>query len=1161
MEANRRGSLRSQVLMTPVKPKGPTKPTQQAIKDDFKALIDHFAEYKPNLISTPFEGTCLKTSNNEKNFIFASADGRIANCDKEKKQLILHHQIDESWHIKSIELTKSSEFLFVGTNSGAIYKFRFDTFEPKDIFERHKKDVIGLYLSENEEKLYSAGGRQVLKWNANDSSKCEELYTHSSQILSFCLSSDFVHLASGDSSGVFKIFNLFENQEKYVSPPLGFQITSMKISQKNEFLVLGTDSHGIQVLNFGDWSLAREFKDPCRVNCVEISSTENFLVSGNDKGVIKLWSLEEWQDEISIQSHNDAVQSIIISSDSKSLYSIGKDKKIIISKVSEFENNFNIKSDSTFIDFIRNFKNDALYGLSREGHITEIRHKTQERIAKLEKPIMNWEIISNGIEIGVIFHPNESKIVETAVVPLSRPRKINYFKYETESKATAAAFSHEGEYLLIGQAFKLSVINIKTGKSHTFRSHTGEVSYLISDKDYVFSGDDVGIIKYFKIHEKFEELGQLVDETHHKVTLIRPLLEERLLFSASSEGSVIIWSIERLVSINKVNLNTIVKEIYFTKNKSHFFICSGFNITIWNVEDLSREALISLPDKIESFMFTCDESYILFAFEDYIKVMENPLTTDNLSIYGDHGHMEKFIKYIVKIINGEFPKHDESMDDWLIEPFHINTLHLYAFFDMPKHLEKSIIKGGSFFNSREGYSPMIISLEKKSYDCIDSIYESLKARSVYDKMSLYRLSSALPGLNRFSYSKLQDLYMIVFNDAFAFEMPKFIENSEVLPKVVKSNRYFIPHWKFAPAPKFKYDEVAVEFKQSFVKINTKIGSSQSLEFMKSLVECQNPSIYTTPLIQIILKDKWRTISLILGAELVLYTVYLLILCYLTQVDEVLFNYELVVALGINFVLFFYEVMQMITSGSLYFTSFWNFIDLSRFICFTTYCVLLYFGYYPTWQAHFFITSVLLSLVRGLSYFRIISSVRWVIKLLFDVVSELWALTFVVLYTGAASFEFYKFLEKENIQAYLPLSEEDFRVQYTTVVFIILINPLIILNLYLAIIGEKLEKSENEKVILDGQELAEMIYEAEILFVCNRKYKKPKFLHVLQEEAPEIQAQRTSSQRIKKMAESVKEIAKSYSKSNKDVNSLISHIKEQTEKFKANADKVINILRP
>ncbi len=102
---------------------------------------------------------------------------------------------------------------------------------------------------------------------------------------------------------------------------------------------------------------------------------------------------------------------------------------------------------------------------------------------------------------------------------------------------------------------------------------------------------------------------------------------------------------------------------------------------------------------------------------------------------------------------------------------------------------------------------------------------------------------------------------------------------------------------------------------------------------------------------------------------------------------------------------------------------------------------------------------------------------------------------------------------------------------------------------MAIIGEKLEKSENEKVILDGQELAAMIYEAEILFFCNRKYKKAKFLHVLQEEAPAIQAQKTSSQRIKKMAENVVGVEKLSKKTGSDLRALIKFINQETEEIK------------
>lgn len=1152
MEGNRRASLRSYKLLNPERVKPPPKPFSVAIKDDFKSLRDLLSDYKQSYISTPFEGSCLKLINNGKNVVFTSNDGRIANCDLQKKQLILHHQIDPNISIESLAITKDSQFIYIGVNDGLIYKLRFDTFEPKGTFERHEGKIVGLYLNVSENELYSAGDLKVVKWpNTNDSSKCKELYTHNAPILSFDLSLDCVHVASGDASGVFKVFSLSDNQEKYSSDPISSEILSLKISHKNTFLILGTSSKGIQVYNFGDWSLAREFNDVYSVSSVTINPEETMLISGNSDGVAKIWNLEKWQDEISIQAHSGDIKTVIITEDNKKIFTIGSDKRIVVSKVSGFGNHFNLKTECKFMSFRPNVKTDSIYALSTEGHLIEIKETMQERIAKFEKPVLNWSIISNGIEIAAVFEPLDSKHIEVAIVPLSKPRTIRYYKYKTESRATSACFAWEGEVLIIGQSFKLSVLNIKEGsnaiKNHTFRTHTGQVSYITTEKNQIFAGDDTGIIKFYTFGLKYEEQGQMVDDTHSKVTLIKPMIEQRLIFSGNEDGEVIIWSIEKLVHINKVSMNAQIKEIYFTRDKANFFISSGENLTLWNMEDLSREAIFTMSEEISAFMLTCDESHMIYAFESSIKVMENPLVTEKLSIFGNHEKVEKFVKYLVKIVNNEFPKHDAEMDDWLIEPYHINTLHLYSYFDMAKHLAESITAGASFFNSRSGYSPMIISLEKKSYDCIDSIYESLKARSSFDKMSLFRLSSALPGLNKFGYSKLQDLYSVAFNHCFAFDMPKFVEDSVSLPVVVKSKRYFIPHWRFADKGKFLNDEVAVEFKQSFVQVNTRVGALQSLEFMKSLVECSNPEIYTTELVQVILQDKWKKLSWILTAEMVLYMTYMMIVCYIVQFDRDLqqVSVQLWVAFGINALLFVYEMMQMIASGILYFTSFWNYVDMLRFLCFTSYSILIYLNEVQTANKYLLISTVILSLLRGVSYFRLISSVRWVIKLLFDVISELWALTFVVIYTGAASFEFYKFLEKENLNEILPLSQEHFRIQYTTVIFIVLINPLIILNLYLAIIGEKLEKSENEKVILDGQELAEMIYEAEILFFCNRKYKKPKFIHVLQEEAPNMMAQKTSSQRIKKMAENVVSVEKNCEKSNRDIQALIEFVKGET----------------
>lgn len=87
-------------------------------------------------------------------------------------------------------------------------------------------------------------------------------------------------------------------------------------------------------------------------------------------------------------------------------------------------------------------------------------------------------------------------------------------------------------------------------------------------------------------------------------------------------------------------------------------------------------------------------------------------------------------------------------------------------------------------------------------------------------------------------------------------------------------------------------------------------------------------------------------------------------------------------------------------------------------------------------------------------------------------------------------------------------------------FVLILNPIIILNLFITIVGDAFDKNQNEKTVKDRQELAEMVFEGELLFFWNRKVVNPKFLHVVREEHVEIQASNTPGQRIKKISEAI-----------------------------------------
>lgn len=1137
-----------------------------SIKEDFKDLIGYFSQYKPSYISTPFRGNCMKMTHDGLNFIFASKEGRIASCIIDKKQLMLDNKVSQN-SVKSLAISKN-DFVYIGTKDHKIHKLSLLTLIEDNVLQGHEGPVTSLHISSNDSKLYSSSDDgKVMIWDLrNDQGK--ELYMHDDKVKCLDLSCDNVHIVSGSSDGGLIVYDLINKKIAFDFDKIEDTIIScVKISSKNSYLIAGDSRPRIRVWQFGVWNLKHEFGGHTQVvKCLDISEDESFFVSGGKDSMIKVWDLIKWKDETTLHGHSRSVKSIIIDNELQVLHTLSQDCKIMTSRIPKFENHINVATDTILLKIMINPKDRIVYAFNHYGDILYKRKEKFEEFVNYGKDILSWNFINSGLQLALVEKPSSSMKLEVTLVDNYHDKSKRVLSFKTDSEATSALASDNGEFLIIGMQFKVAVYSMATQqKLKVFTTHATAVRALALHEEHLFAGDEGGIIKYYILKDGFFEKGQLIDDTHNAVDLIRLLIPERLVFSAASDGTILIWSFEKLQCINKIFMNNKITEIYFTKDNQNFFVNFCSMISIFNIESLSKVGTITLENANEAIGFSFDEKDIYLSFGHYYKVLENPLKTTNINIYGNHSEMQKYLDYIIKIINEEVPRHMDSMDDWLIEPYHINTLHLYSFFNLHNHLEKSIQENASFFSSKNGYSPMIISIEKGFAKCIDSIYDALKERSSFDKMALYGLSSALPALNRSSYGRLHELYNLSYGSSFALTMPKFLEDSEVLPKIVKSKRYFKPPERFVEEYKYKYEEVAIEFMQSFVKINTRLGASDSLEFMKSLIECKNDEVYCSNLIKIILEDKWRTIRWLLVVETLLYLVYLFMVCKFALYGGN--RTYLIIPFVINIVLFLYEILQMIASKGMYFTSFWNYIDMLRFLMFTLYCIFVKFGVKDesgVWiiQERLLIATTIFSLIRGISYFRIFQTTRWIIKLIFDVMNELWALIFIIAYTIICSSVLYQGLVKDVdfVIAFKIDNLDTFKAEWLSVLFILVINPIIVLNLYIAIVGDTFEKSQNEQTILDGQELAEMIYEGEILLICNRRYKKAKFLHVLREEHLEIKAQNTSGQRIIRIADGAAGIEKSCSRSLSDINDLKGFMEIKTAEIEETTNEILQQLR-
>ena len=1108
------------IAKTPEGTESSTSPSPSAasMKSEFSEIISHFSEYRPSFISTPFKGTSLQITRDSQNFVFGSREGRLAVCDIQHKQLTQDKNLEEG-SIWTIDITADNSSVYSGGVGGKIKKFSLSNLAHENTYEGHTDEVNCVMLSKDDKYLFSCSDdKTVRKWDLQSGTN-QVLYTHEDGIvLNLDLSQDNVHVASCSRGGSIVVFNNVEN-EKSFETRFESAMWCIKISSKNSYLIAGDDTPLIYVWSFGNWNLLRTLSGHIsRVRCLEIASNEKFFVSGGIDSLVKVWDLESWRDEVTIYGHTDWVKGIIISKDHSQIHTMSDDCRIMTSKVPDLANHINLPSKYPLQRLLLNKREKLLYGASGNKLLMNTPSKGFDLLYEFARDIVAWSITFTGTRLAVFLAQERSTETEVVLVDLFGHRSHKSVVLKTSSIVCSALASENGTFLITGEAFRVTVWGITGEMKHIFRSHAADVTALTLQGDHLFAGDRNGIIRYYYLDEQFSEIAQFAEENQTEITMIRLRGDQKVFFSATSSCRIHVWSIETQSIITEIATPSLVQQIYFTEDNLRCFISHSNTLEIWNLENFSKCSSITFALPSLDIAFSADERDMYVSFNEHFKKIENPLKASHLSVYGTHADTHHFVDYVTRIISGEVPKYNAGMNNWLIEPYHINVLHLYAYFNLHKSLRKAIRDGASFFPSKSGHTPLSISIDKKLSECVDIIFEGIRGKSDTNPLAFYYFSDSFAALNRSSYPKLQILYDLVFRRSFSSNLPKFCEDTVELPIVKQSTELFLTKERFTDPENFKSETVAIEFVQSYVKFSTEIGSDSSLDFLKSLIECKNLEVYSSGLVKVILDQKWKVIRWVFIAETLMYLVYLIMICeYAVMEDSDRNNYLLIAPFVINVVLFLNEIVQMVASTAIYFKSFWNYIDMSRFLMFSLFCALEVSDQHEFRQETFLLIAVVLSLIRGLSYFRIHTTTRWVVNLIFDVFYQLWALIIVATYSILALGVLYRsFVEDTEWFD----DTQNAKLQWLLFFFVLVINPIIMLNLFIAIIGDAFEKSQDEKTVKCGQELADMIYEGELLFFWNRKKSVPKFIHTVREEHIEIQAQNTAGQRIKKISENM-----------------------------------------
>lgn len=1106
----------------------------KSAKEDFARLSGYLSYFSPAYTRTPFEASTMQITKDKQNFVVGETNGCAALCSRFGKEVLQEKKV-AGCTIEALCMSDSGEEFYIGGGNGEIIVVGLKDFEVVERFFAGKARITQIKLLDAENILVANEHNVVMKWNVK-SKHSSVAHSHENNVTSLDVSEEYI--VSGSTTGAVIVTN--KNFDLVFTVKQECRVSCIKVSK--DYLVVSF-FNDIHVFTVGTWEKKFELRSH-QDGIISMDICNNVLVTGSTDSSLKVWRLDQWSDETTLYGHTSAVTSIII--EDNIIHSLGKGLKIRASHIPPVQAIANYKAEIEIQDIIHNCKNNITYGINSEHEIFEIVSK--RKLKTCNNLHIGWSFTNFNTILAVFYRKSEdSTATEVCLINLDDKASCQCFELRTSSVPTICIATDGTKFLITGEMFRITIWKSADGtQEYIFRSHNADITAMATVGEHLFAGDAAGCIKQYNL-ETFTETATFNEIDQVSVRTLKISKDFKLLFSANGPDAISIWSIQKKSSVYRLTTQSPVKQIHFSEDREHFFLNFGKSLEIWSAKSFANYFTMTFRDENSNLVPGSLENSLICTFPGYTKVFESPLKAEQIKVYGNTEKSHKFIEYVTEIVSGRIPKYDVEMNNFQIQPFHINILHIYSYFNLSNHLGKAVASNAAFYPSATGYTPLSICMERFYSDCIDSLLHNMLPRLQQNPMHFYYIGGSMSKLNIYSPDCLNQLYELGFRKSLDNTMPGFCFENVSLPVLKESAKVFLPAENFMPLAQFQSQEKAIEFTQSYFKVSSITGSQTSIDFIQSLVECKNLEIFTTMFVKTYIGDKWGKLKWVHFLDAFLYFVYLVALCFGSYSHKM--HWVLIIPFCINQILMIYEIFQMVSARSIYFKSFLNYLDMFRTVLFNLYCAVEFFDLHETTQEPILLVTILLSLVRGFGYFRVFSTTRWVVYLIVEVFYQLWAFIIVTIYTIVSLGIIYK----SSINSEDLIEANAFKLEWLLLFFIIIINPLIILNLFISIVGNALEKVKDERVVKEQQELAEMIFEAEILIFWRRSQQKQKFLHLCVEEQANSTALNSVSEKIRTTAEKADDLVRQFEKNSSEIAILKQVLTDQLEALNIRTD--------
>lgn len=651
-------------------------------------------------------------------------------------------------------------------------------------------------------------------------------------------------------------------------------------------------------------------------------------------------------------------------------------------------------------------------------------------------------------------------------------------------------------------------------EDYIFQGHEDNVTCLTGYKKFLVSGSDDYTVCVWDIKKK--------NKVHVLSGHILPITTV-----AADNGKIISGSIDRTIKIWYMKsgdlIYTIKSQVGFSKKicilQGEFFISCSSNsrIIFWSFRTYTQ--VLNNPTYEQVHDFTLNNYYIVYITKAGIFSYRNPLFSTKLLVSGpDESAKYQFLNYINNFICGYTQDYNSDMDRWIIFPYFITPLHLYAYYNFPDYITQAFENGSNLIQSSLDQNALTIAVVRDLESCVENITRQLKTMLEENPFLLSFISdSSLITMNITGHESLPKFYNLIFREIQSEKLPKFLGYNLSLPIYARSVN-MMPYTKHFYNDKYIKDNgQPVEYYRSVIKINLEMGSRESLALLKSVCQCKTIEIFNTMFIQAYIQDKWESVKWFMWIQFVIYTGYLLFLGIF-----LMHFYEnpvfLLIPFFLSLILTAYEIYKAIVSGSEYFWNLWNYTDATRAILFFVYFIEKMISGPPKHpssnQRHkeksidkVLLLLTIFSFLKGFSYFRLFRSTRHFTNMIYQVIIDSRAFSVVLFYlTVATAFIFYiAFKFQKDFKSYLGdafllnilyLDPTEFdQLQWTIYALGVCVNSLMMMSVLISIYYESIALVTTRSEIENCIAMAAMSLEAERNMFWRRKRKRKLYLQI------------------------------------------------------------------